>query len=320
MQEILAPIDRDILKRELNESTFLRYTNYGNIEVHLVNHHRQPNTVMEIGRLRELTFRAAGGGTGLAVDIDENDTCVDAYDQLITWDPEEEEIVAGYRLIRGRDASVNAHGVYNLSTAHYFHFSEKFIKEYLPYTIELGRSFVQPKFQPGKDNRKGLFSLDNLWDGLGAIIVLNPDIKYLFGKVTMYPHYNKEARDLLLYFMNHYFPDPDRLVWPIRPLGFTTDLSVYDGIFHGLDYKEGYRILNSKIRALGENIPPLINTYMGLSSTMKSFGTAENDDFGDVEETGILITISDIFDNKKERHVSSFERDRHYGKPKVKNK
>ncbi len=319
MQEILAPIDRDILKRELNESTFLRYTNYGNIEVHLVNHHRQPNTVMEIGRLRELTFRAAGGGTGLAVDIDENDTCADAYDQLITWDPEEEEIVAGYRLIRGRDASVNEHGVYNLSTAHYFHFSEKFIKEYLPYTIELGRSFVQPKFQPGKDNRKGLFSLDNLWDGLGAIIVLNPDIKYLFGKVTMYPHYNKEARDLLLYFMNHYFPDPDRLVWPIHPLGFTTDLSVYDGIFNGLDYKEGYRILNSKIRALGENIPPLINTYMGLSSTMKSFGTAENDDFGEVEETGILITISDIFDNKKERHVSSFERDRHYGKPKVKN-
>lgn len=319
MQDILEPIDKDILKKEINETTFLRYTNFGNIEVHLVNHHRQPNAIQEIGRLRELTFRAAGGGTGLAVDIDENDTCEDAYDQLITWDPEEEEIVAGYRLIRGGDVSLNEHGVHNLSTSHYFHFSEQFKADYLPYTIELGRSFVQPKFQPGKDNRKGLFSLDNLWDGLGAIVVLNPDIKYLFGKVTMYPHYNKEARDLLLYFMNHYFPDNEKLVWPIKPLGYFGDVSSLEGMFDGLDYKEGYKVLNARIRGLGENIPPLINTYMGLSSTMKSFGTALNDEFGEVEETGILITIDDIFDSKKERHIASFEKDRHYGKPRERN-
>ena len=313
MQKILEPIERSVLKTEINETTFLRYTNFGNIEVHLVNHHRQPNTIKEIGRLRELTFRAAGGGTGLAVDIDENDTCEDAYDQLITWDPEEEEIVAGYRLIRGGDVSLNEHGVHNLSTSHYFHFSEKFKNEYLPYTIELGRSFVQPKFQPGKDNRKGLFSLDNLWDGLGAIVVLNPDIKYLFGKVTMYPHYNKEARDLLLYFMNHYFPDPEKLVWPIKPLGYFGDVAGFEGLFDGLTYKDGYKILNSRVRALGENIPPLINTYMGLSSTMKAFGTALNDEFGEVEETGILITIDDIFQIKKDRHITSFERDKNYG-------
>lgn len=313
MQKILEPIERSVLKTEINETTFLRYTNFGNIEVHLVNHHRQPNTIQEIGRLRELTFRAAGGGTGLAVDIDENDTCEDAYDQLITWDPEEEEIVAGYRLIRGGDVSLNEHGVHNLSTSHYFHFSEKFKNEYLPYTIELGRSFVQPKFQPGKDNRKGLFSLDNLWDGLGAIVVLNPDIKYLFGKVTMYPHYNKEARDLLLYFMNHYFPDPEKLVWPIKPLGYFGDVAGFEGLFDGLTYKDGYKILNSRVRALGENIPPLINTYMGLSSTMKAFGTALNDEFGEVEETGILITIDDIFQIKKDRHITSFEKDKNYG-------
>jgi hypothetical protein len=319
MQDILEPIDKDILKKEINETTFLRYTNFGNIEVHLVNHHRQPNAIQEIGRLRELTFRAAGGGTGLAVDIDENDTCEDAYDQLITWDPEEEEIVAGYRLIRGGDVSLNEHGIHNLSTSHYFHFSDQFKTEYLPCTIELGRSFVQPKFQPGKDNRKGLFSLDNLWDGLGAIVVLNPDIKYLFGKVTMYPHYNKEARDLLLYFMNHYFPDNEKLVWPIKPLGYFGDVTSLEGMFDGLDYKEGYKVLNARVRGLGENIPPLINTYMGLSSTMKSFGTALNDEFGEVEETGILITIDDIFDSKKERHIASFERDRHYGKPRERN-
>ncbi len=317
MQEIIAPVDKNFIKRELSQEAFVRYTNNGNNEIYLINHHYAPYTVREIGRLRELTFRAAGGGTGLPYDLDDNDVCADAYDQLIAWNPEEEEIIAGYRLIKCKEVGVNSHGEINLSTAHYFHFSEKFMKEYLPYTIELGRSFVQPKYQPAKDNRKGLFSLDNLWDGLGAIVKLNPDVKYLFGKVTMYPHYNKEARDLLLYFMNHYFPDSEQLVWPIQPLGFHGDVSMFQGLFDGLEYKEGYRILNSKIRSLGENIPPLINTYMNLSSTMKSFGTASNDEFGTVEETGILITIDDIFESKKERHISTYERDKEIGSRKV---
>lgn len=310
MQEIILPIDRELIKKELTEELFLRYTNNGNNEVYLINDSNSPEIVKEIGRLRELTFRAAGGGTGLPCDLDENDTGADAYDQLIVWNREDEEIIAGYRLIKCGDVGFDAEGNYNLSTAHYFHFSEEFKKDYLPYTIELGRSFVQPRYQPAKDNRKGLFSLDNLWDGLGAVVMLHPEIKYLFGKVTMYPHYNREARDLLLYFMNYYFPDPDKLVWPIRPLGYSGDISSIEGIFDGLDYKEGYKVLNGKVRALGENVPPLINTYMNLSLTMKVFGTAMNDEFGEVEETGILIRIDDIFESKKDRHMSTFERDR----------
>ena len=317
MQEIIAPIDKNFIKRELTQEAFVRYTNNGNNEIYLVNHHNSPYTVREIGRLRELTFRTAGGGTGLAYDLDDNDTGADAYDQLSAWNPEDEEIIAGYRLIKCKDVGVNGHGEINLSTAHYFHFSEKFIQEYLPYTIELGRSFVQPKYQPAKDNRRGLFSLDNLWDGLGAVVKLNPDVKYLFGKVTMYSHYNREARDLLLYFMNHYFPDTEELVWPIRPLGYYSEAGGFAGLFDGLEYKEGYKTLNGKIRALGENIPPLINTYMNLSSTMKTFGTAINDEFGTVEETGILITIDDIFESKKERHISTYERDKELGSRKV---
>src|SRR5690606_37455959 len=230
---------------------------------------------------------------------------------------EDEEIIAGYRLIKCKDVGTNSHGEINLSTAHYFHFSPAFIRDYLPYTIELGRSFVQPKYQPGKDNRKGLFSLDNLWDGLGAVVKLNPDVKYLFGKVTMYPHYNREARDLLLYFMHHYFPDEEKLVWPIKPLGYFTDTTDFRRLFDGLEYKEGYKILNGRVRALGENIPPLINTYMNLSSTMKTFGTAQNNEFGTVEETGIMITIDDIFESKKERHISTYERDKEIGSRKV---
>lgn len=313
-EEIIPSVDRDILKSELSPERFLRYSNNGDNLVYLVDFHNSPNVVREIGRLRELTFRAAGGGTGMALDLDENDTCEKCYQQLVTWNPEDEEIVAGYRLIKCKEA-IQEDGSLNLSTTHLFDFSEKFVKDYIPFTIELGRSFVQPKYQPALDNRKGIFSLDNLWDGLGAVVLLNPDIKYLFGKVTMYPHYNREARDLLLLFMNHYFPDKERLVWPKEglKLGYETNIPNEPNPFIGLDYKEGYKELNTRIRAYGENIPPLINTYMNLSPTMVTFGTALNDEFGEVEETGIMIRLADVYESKKHRHMDTFERDRVFG-------
>ncbi len=313
-EEIIPAVDKELLKAELSPERFLRYSNNGDNLVYLVDFHNAPNVVKEIGRLRELTFRAAGGGTGMALDLDENDTCEKCYQQLVTWNPEDEEIVAGYRLIKCKEA-IQADGSLNLSTTHLFDFSEKFVKDYIPFTIELGRSFVQPKYQPALDNRKGIFSLDNLWDGLGAVVLLNPDVKYLFGKVTMYPHYNREARDLLLLFMNHYFPDKENLVWP-KPelkLGYETNIPNEPNPFEGLDYKEGYKELNSRIRAYGENIPPLINTYMNLSPTMVTFGTALNDEFGEVEETGIMIRLADVYESKKHRHMDTFERDRIFG-------
>lgn len=312
--EIIPPGDRELIKAELTPERFLRYTNNGDNLVYLVDYHNAPHLVREIGRLRELTFRAAGGGTGKAWDLDENDTSENCYQQLITWNEADEEIVAGYRLICCKDA-LGPDGTLRLSTSHLFDFSASFIQDYLPNTIELGRSFVQPSYQPSLDNRKGMFSLDNLWDGLGAVVLLHPNIKYLFGKVTMYPHYNRGGRDLLLYFMNQYFPDNQGLVWPKEKLrlSYETNILTQPNPFEGLDYKEGYKVLNSKIRALGENIPPLINTYMNLSPSMKTFGTALNDEFGEVEETGILITLADIYESKKHRHMDTFERDRHYG-------
>lgn len=318
-EEIIPAVDKALIKAELTADRFLRYANNGDNLVYLVNYHNSPNVVREIGRLREITFRAAGGGTGQALDLDENDTCENCYEQLITWSPENEEIVAGYRLIKCKNA-VLQDGKLNLSTTHLFNFSDQFIQEFIPSTIELGRSFVQPKYQPSIDNRKGIFSLDNLWDGLGAVVLLNPDIKYLFGKVTMYPHYNREARDLLLMFMNHYFPDKAGLVTPKADLklGYESDLPNKGNPFLELSYKEGYKLLNTRIRAYGENIPPLINTYMNLSPTMMTFGTALNDEFGEVEETGILITLKDIYETKKHRHMDTFERDREYGSREIK--
>ena len=305
MQAIISPLNKSILEAELTKEKFVRNTNNGTNKIYVITHHDSPNMMQEIGRLREFTFRNAGGGTGKEVDIDEYDTADAPYKQLIVWNPQEKEVVGGYRYIRCADAPKDTRGKIHLATVELFHFSEKFISEYIPYTIELGRSFVQPKFQPSSENRKGLFSLDNLWDGLGAIIVNHPDIKYLFGKVTMYTDFQARARDMILFFLNHFFPDKERLVSPYQPLSIRSDIKEFELLFKNLNYKEAHKILNQHVRSLGENIPPLINSYMNLSATMKTFGTASNAHFGEVEETGILVTIKDIYHTKKERHILS---------------
>lgn len=305
MEDIIAPVERELLTTELSRDKFVRGTNNGTNEIYIITHHDSPNVMREIGRLREVTFRHAGGGTGKSVDIDDYDIADQPYRQLIVWNPEDKEIVGGYRFIKCNEAT-GENGQLSLATTELFEFSEKFIKEYLPYTIELGRSFVQPNYQPSVNNRKGLFSLDNLWDGLGALIVDNPDMKYFFGKVTMYLHFNQRARDMILFFMKYYFPDKENLVRPHQPLPYNTDISDLEALFKGLSYKEGHKVLNQHVRALGENIPPLVNSYMNLSATMRSFGTALNTHFGEVEETGIMVTIADIYDTKKERHIASY--------------
>ena len=303
---IIPPISREVLQEELSKNRFIRETNKGNNEIYIINHHDSPNVMKEIGRLREITFASAGGGTGNSFDIDELDVCENNYDQLIVWSPEDQEILGGYRFF---DCTNNKGDVSKLdmSTKHYFNFSSQFEKEYLPTTIELGRSWVQPDYQPSATNRKGLFTLDNLWDGLGALIVLNPKAEYFFGKVTMYTDYNSEARDILLSFMNYFFPDKEDLVKPIYPLAIQYDTSSFIEEIRGLKYKEAHKILGMKLKELGERIPPLINSYMNLSDTMKTFGTAKNPDFGGVEETGILVTISDMHKSKTERHIDSFK-------------
>jgi len=307
MKTIIDKIDRNVLEKELGNGKFIRNTNNGRNQIYIITHHNSPNVMLEIGRLREVTFRHAGGGTGKEIDIDEFDISDHPYQQLLVWNPEDREIVGAYRFILCKDAEFH-NGEIKLATTELFHFSEKFKSDYLPYTIELGRSFIQPDYQPSEQFRKGLFSLDNLWDGLGAILVDNPEMRYFFGKVTMYTDFNAEARDMILGFMQHYFPDNDKLVVPIEDLklGYKTDVQEFLKLLNGLSYKDGHTVLNKHVRALGENIPPLVNAYMNLSSTMKTFGTSTNPTFGDVEETGLMVTIADIFETKKERHVSSY--------------
>ena len=300
--DTIAPIDKALLKKELNDEHFIRQTRKGGNEIYSVDIHSAPNVLKEIGRLREVTFRASGGGTGKELDLDHYDTDEVCYQQLIVWSPEDEEIIGGYRYIKCVNAIQDLPEIH-LSTKHYFNFTSLFISEYLPYTIELGRSWVQPDYQPSVNPRKGLFALDNIWDGLGAIIKFNPEIKYFFGKVTMYPNYNTEARNFLLTFMNTYFPDNENLIVPHNPLDYSANQNEYRSIIENLDFTEAYKKLNSFVRERKEFIPPLINIYMNLSPSMRTFGTALNKDFGNVEETAILVTIKDIYQDKKERHL-----------------
>ena len=306
MKDIIPPISREILKSELTEDKRLRFTNKSNNEIYIVTWQDSPNVLREIGRLREIAFREAGGGTGEELDLDEFDTMENPYKQIIVWNPQAEDIIGGYRYILGRDVKVDEKGQPILATSHMFHFSDKFMKDYMPWTIELGRSFVTLEYQSTRAGSKALFALDNLWDGLGALTVIMPDVKYFFGKMTMYPSYNRRGRDMILYFLKKHFNDPDKLITPMKPLIIEESESELAELFCKNDFKEDYRILNREVRQLGLNIPPLVNAYMGLSPTMKMFGTAINYGFGDVEETGILIAVDEILEEKRVRHIETY--------------
>ncbi|MDE5902656.1 MAG: GNAT family N-acetyltransferase [Muribaculaceae bacterium] len=305
MEEIIPKIDRDLILAELTEERLLRHTNNAHTRLSVVDAHTAPHTMREIGRLREIAFRAAGGGTGKSCDIDEYDLMQPPCRQLIVWDPDHQEIAGGYRFILGQDVAV-VDGVPRIATSHMFDFSQRFLTDILPGTIELGRSFVATDYQASGKGQKALYVLDNLWDGLGALTVIYPQIHYLFGKVTMYPSFGQHERDLILCFLKKHFPDPDRLVTPRNPLQCGADRPEVRAVFTGADFREDYKILHSLIRQSNKNIPPLVNAYMSLSPTMRMFGTAINDEFGDVEETGIFLKISDILEEKKRRHIGTY--------------
>lgn len=306
MQDIIKPVERALLRAELTKEKMLRRTNKSNNEIYIITAHDAPHVMQEIGRLREIAFRYYGGGTGFPVDIDEYDTMEDAYRQLVVWNPEEEQLLGGYRFLCGTDVKFDASGKPMLATAHLFNFSEQFIHEILPYTVELGRSFVALEYQSSRAGSKGLFVLDNLWDGLGALSVVDPSLRYFFGKVTMYNTYNPEARNMILYFLSHHFPDPDGLITPVHPLQTNTDINKMKALFPYDNFKDNYKVLNQEVRKFGINVPPLVNAYMSLSPKMRVFGTAINHEFGEVEETGILIAINEILEDKKKRHIETY--------------
>lgn len=307
MKPIIDPVDKDILLSELTPDKFLRPTNKAHNEIYVITAHNSPNIMREIGRLRELSFRTGGGGTGEELDTDEYDYLEKPFYQLIVWDPTAKEIIGGYRYLPGSEVEILPDGQPNFVMSHLFDFSKDFIKEYLPYTIELGRAFVQPDYQTSKMGMKSLFALDNLWDGLGALIHRVENAKYFIGKVTMYEHYPITARELVYEYMYRYFPDPDQLISPKTPIKISENSQlIAKKIFIDVDASGDYKALQKAVRTEGETIPPLFNAYIGLSHTMRYFGSIFDPSFGNVYEAGIMITMADLLETKKKRYIEPY--------------
>jgi hypothetical protein len=307
MKPIIPPIDREILKKELTKDRFLRPTNKAHNEIYIVTAHDSPNLMLEIGRLRELSFRAGGGGTGEEIDTDEFDYMEKPYHQLFVWDPTAEEIIGGYRYLPGKDVDFDANGQPKFVMSHLFTFTEKFITDFIPYTIELGRAFVQPDYQTSKMGTKSLFALDNLWDGLGALIHTVKNARYFIGKVTIYEHYPIVARELIYEYMDRYFPDPDKMIIPKKPINVSLETSLLaKEIFIHKDSSSDFKALQKAVRTEGETIPSMFNAYIGLSNTMRFFGSIYDPDFGSVYETGIMITMADLLEAKRKRYIDPY--------------
>lgn len=307
MIEIIPPVDREVLKAELSENIFVRPTNKANNKIYITDANQSPNIMREIGRLRELSFRSWGGGTGKEIDTDEFDFLKKPFKQLIVWDPEKEEIVGGYRFLSGRDVEIFENGQPNFVMSSLFTFSDTFIKEYLPYSIELGRAFVQPDYQTAKMGMKSLFALDNLWDGLGALIHKEKHSRYFVGKVNIYKEYPQLARELLCEYMNLHCPDPDQLILPKVPITISEESKkIAEIVLTEKSAPANYKALQKTIRHIGTTVPPMFNAYIGLTDTLRMFGTMIDVHFGNTYESAIMLTMNDLTESKRQRYIDPY--------------
>ena len=300
MQAIIPEVDRDLLEKEL-EGHLLRPSNKADNLIYDITAHECPNVMREIARLREISYRDGGGATGREMDIDEMDTMPKPYHQLLVWDPTNRQIIGGYRYLLGSEAEIRD-GQPFITSAHLFHYSERFIRDYLPKTIEFGRAFVQPMYQKREMGVKALFALDNIWDGIGAIMHNNPQLQYMIGKVTIYPDYNATARELIYAYLDRFHRGEEGLIAPYRPLPLPT----IDNPFEGTDPQENYHILQHAVREQGTVIPPMFSAYLNITNDLQFFGNAINDELANVYETGIMVDLNTVYQEKKERYITPY--------------
>ena len=292
-QEIMKFVPSSLLEAELNSSRarFVKETEHGGNRIYVFSGKDCPYLMLQIGILREMSFRQGGGGTGNAIDIDRFDefglSTLDlpksdsdyltslgpftkkGFKQLIVWDPDNKEIIGGYRYAKMEDFISKDRASIDSPTIELFDCSLDFIRMYAPFAIELGRSFVQPKYQLRADYvppRKAMYALDNLFDGLGTLVVdfKDQDIQYFFGKVTMYKTYNRQARNMILYYMEKHFPDTHGLVVSksdLVPPGLKDEIDLLESIFVGNTEREDKQILIKSLREVKEGMPPLFNKY-----------------------------------------------------------
>ena len=300
MQAIIPEVARDLLEKEL-EGHLLRPSNKADNLIYDITSHECPNVMREIARLREISYRDGGGATGREMDIDEMDTMPKPYHQLLVWDPTNRQIIGGYRYLLGSEAEIRD-GQPFITSAHLFHYSERFIRDYLPKTIEFGRAFVQPMYQKREMGVKALFALDNIWDGIGAIMHNNPQLQYMIGKVTIYPDYNATARELIYAYLDRFHRGEEGLIAPYHPLPLPT----LDNPFEGTDSQENYHVLQHAVREQGTVIPPMFSAYLNITNDLQFFGNAINDELANVYETGIMVDLNTVYQEKIERYITPY--------------
>lgn len=306
MKPIIPPVETSLLLSEL-EGHLLRPSNKAGNLIYDITAHECPNVMREIGRLREISYRDGGGGTGKEIDIDDLDIMERPYHQLIVWDPDNQQIIGGYRYLLGPEIAIDESGQPRIASAHLFQFSPRFVSDFLPYTIEFGRAFVQPAYQAREMGVKALFALDNIWDGIGALVYKYPQLQWMIGKVTLYPSFDPMVRDLLYSFLYRYHPDTEGLLIPYHPLAISEEAQKWaDEVFEGDDPAANLHALQLAARQRGLVVPAMFAAYLNLTKHMRTFGTSINDEFGDVLETGIMVAIKDILPVKKERYMQPY--------------
>lgn len=306
MEKIIEPVKREKLITELKFCKLIKQTFRRGNEIYSFTNTDAPSLMVEVGRLREKAFRSIGCGTGDILDLDDYDFGNGAYRQLIVWNPRDQEIVGGYRYAVGSNYLQRTE---RLSMCHYFRYSRKFTADYLPFSIELGRAWVNPSHRLSSSVSNSIFALDNLWEGIGAIIAENKDVRYLYGKVTIPENYNPIACILLTWFLNHYFKRKSNLMSPRKPVTSPQVLAIAGEKVTGTNPEKDYKIIANYIRSQDVVVPPLISAYLKLAQRIIVFGTTSNPELGNAFETGILIAIKDIYPEKHERYICPVQKE-----------
>lgn len=293
-----SPRNKKLLKEEVKKAEFLGNTIDGK-RIILVDAMQSPSLLRELGRVREISFRAIGGGTGSARD---NDLYDNYYRHLILWDDEELEIVGAYRIGECKDIIANK-GTEGLYTYNLCDFNDHF-KDYCNYSVELGRSFVQPKYW-------GSRALDNLWQGVGAYLAHNPNIKYTYGTVTINADTPKKAVAALVYFYSYHFTCSTNMMKAKKPYMMSDEDRVeFDGLFKDVSYKDGFVLLKSYLKDLGTSVPTLFKQYAELydEGAVRFFDFSVNDDLFGVVEGFIIADNTRMKKAKRKRYIENFEK------------
>ncbi|MEM9101288.1 MAG: GNAT family N-acyltransferase [Pseudomonadota bacterium] len=296
VRAVAHPQDRQELMQAINECEKLGETNDGK-KILLFQYKSEQSVILkELGRLREYTFRFVGEGTGKRFDNDEFDY---HYDHLILWDDKDLEVVGAYRF--GNTKTIlDTKGPEGLYTSSLYSFSPQ-MNVILEKGLELGRSFVQPKYW-------GRRSLDYLWFGIGAYLRKNPDIRYLFGTVSISASYNTFAREMMTYFYQLHFPYKERVAVSSSPFTINTDnLENFKSLFKGESYSQDFKVLKEQLSHLGYSVPTLYKQYSELTTQggVEFLEFSIDQDFNNCLDGLVLVDIDQLKPNKRSRYIAS---------------